>query len=59
MESKINHREQTGGCQGQVVKEGEMGKGGQRTQSSSYQMISSGDLMYIMVTIINNTVLYT
>ena len=38
MESKINHREQTGGCQGQVVKEGEMGKGGQSLQTLSYKM---------------------
>ena len=38
----------------------EMGDVGQRVQSFSYAgWISSGDLMYSKVTIINNTALYT
>ena len=35
---------------------GEMGEGGQRVQTSSYKC--HGDVMYSMVTIVNNTVLY-
>ena len=34
-----------------------MDGGGQKVQASSYK-ISHGDVMYIMVTIVNNTVLY-
>ena len=36
-----------------------MDEGGQRVQISSYLKISHGAVMYSMVTIVNNTVLYT
>ena len=46
--------EHTGGCQRQGVGEvGKTGEGGQKVQTSSY----IGDVMYNMVTIVNNTVL--
>lgn len=37
---------------------GGVGEMGQRLQTSSYKMISSRDLMYGMVTRVDNTVLY-
>ena len=41
-----------------VENEGES-EGRKRIKISSYQWISSGDLMYGMVTIVNNAILYT
>ena len=38
---------------------GKTGDVGQRVQTSSYKMNKSGDLMYNMVTIVNNTALYS
>ena len=37
---------------------GELEAGGQKIQTSSYK-INSGDLMYSMMTIVNNTILLT
>ena len=37
---------------------GEMGGGGQKVPISGYEIVSHGDAMYNMVTIINNIVLY-
>lgn len=37
----------------------EMGEGGHRVQIFNYKMIKFGDLMYSVVTVINNTVLHT
>ena len=37
---------------------GKMGEGGQEVQTSIYK-ISHGDIMYRMLTIVNNTVLHT
>ena len=34
-----------------------MGEGGQKVQTFSYKVISPGDVMYNMVTIVNNSVL--
>lgn len=36
------------------LQEAEMGDGGQRVQISSYKINKSGDVMYIMVTTVNN-----
>lgn len=38
-----------------VARDGGIGEGGQRVQTS---VISSGDIIYSMVTIVNNTILY-
>ena len=35
------------------------GEGGQKAQTSSYKINESGDVMYSMVTTVNNTVLST
>ena len=51
------YRQQTGGCQRQGVRVGEMGEGGQKYQITSYKIISYMDIMYSMVTRINNAVL--
>ena len=52
------YREQIGGCQRWTFgRGGEMGKGDQKVQTSSYK-ISHEDAMYSMVTIVNNTVLH-
>ena len=51
------YREQIGGCQRQGVGVGEMGEGRQKVQTFSYK-ISHGDVIYSMVTIVNNTVSY-
>ena len=42
---------------GRRVGVGKTGEGGQKVQTSSYK-ISPGDVMYSMVTIVNNTVLH-
>ena len=44
------YREQIGGC--------EMSEGGQKKQTSSYKVLSHGEVMYSMATIVNNTVSY-
>ena len=58
MESKkteLIETEQIGGCQRWPM--GEMGKDSQKVQTSSYK-INSRDVMFSVVTIVNNTVLY-
>ena len=47
--------EQIGGCQGQGVEKA--GEGSQNVQTSTYKQICPEDVIYNMVTIINNTVL--
>ena len=37
---------------------GKIGQGGHKVQASSYKINKSGDVMYGMVTIVNNAVLY-
>ena len=37
---------------------GKMGEGSQKVQTSSYKVNKSWDVIYSMVTIVNNTVLY-
>ena len=37
---------------------GEIGEGGQEVQTSSYKINNSWDVMYNMVTTVNNTVLH-
>lgn len=37
---------------------GEMGEGGQRVRTSSYKINKFWDIMYSMVTVVNDTVLY-
>lgn len=51
------YREQIAGCQRQGQGVGKIGEGGQKVQSSNYK-ISPGDVMYSMVTLVNNNVLY-
>ena len=46
-----------GGVAGGGSGVGKMGEEGQKVQTSSYK-ISLGDVMYSMVTIVNNTVLH-
>lgn len=51
-------------ARGSTLGAGKIGEGGQKVQSSSYKLISPGDVMYNMATInvyqlyINNTVFY-
>lgn len=55
---KKNHRNRkNGGCHG-LGKWGKWGETGQRVQIFSYEM-SSKDLIHTVVTIVNNSVLYT
>ena len=54
-EAQLIKTEENGGCQGLGVRK--WGDVSQRAQTSSYKRISSGDLMFSMVLIINNTVL--
>ena len=48
---------QTDDCHRWGLGMGRMGEGGQKIQSSSYK-ISHGEIMYNVVTIVNNTVLH-
>ena len=51
------YREQTRGCQRRVWGVIERGEGGSKVQTSSYKINKSWDVMYSLVTVVNNTAL--
>ena len=53
-----SYKEEIDGCQRKGLGMGEIGKGGQKAQNSSYKTNRSWYEMYSLVTIVNNTVFF-
>ena len=52
------YKDQIGSCQEQGVVVRELGEGGQKVKISSTRWVSSGDVMYSVMTIVNTICVY-